>query len=74
MLNSSDGLDLIAVGLGAELIIVPEFSLTSVSLKDILVSTVTWKLVAHPAAVGAKVRRRSACYYGENIKDVCRHE
>lgn len=50
MLNSAHRLDLIGVCLGAIFIVASVLSLASVSLKDVLISTVTGKLIANPAA------------------------
>ena len=52
MLHAADRLDLIGVRLGAEVVIVFVLALTSVSLEDVLVSTVTGELVAHPPVEG----------------------
>lgn len=48
MLHPANGLHLIGVSLGTVLIIVSELALTSVSLENVLVSTVTGELVGHP--------------------------
>ena len=48
VLHAADRLDLIGVSLGAKLVVVFELALTSVSLEDVLVSTITRELVAHP--------------------------
>lgn len=50
LLNSAHRLDLIGVCLGAVLIVASVLSLVSVPLKDVLISTVTGKLIAYPAA------------------------
>ena len=49
MLDPTNGLHLVGVSLGAELIVVSVLSLVSVSLQDVLVTTVTRELVGHPA-------------------------
>lgn len=50
MLDSSDGLDLGSLGVGAKLAIALELSPVAVTLQDVLVATVTRVLVAHKAA------------------------
>lgn len=50
MLDPTNGLHLVGVSLGAELIVVSVLALVSVSLQDVLVATVTRELVGHPAA------------------------
>lgn len=50
MLDPTNGLHLVGVSLGAELVVVSVLSLVSVSLQDVLVATVTRELVGHPAA------------------------
>lgn len=50
VLDPTDGLHLVGVGLGAELVVVSVLALVSVSLQDVLVTTVTGELVGHPAA------------------------
>lgn len=64
MLDPADGLDLVGVGLGAVLIVVPELSLASVSLQDVLVSTVAGELIGHPAVDKERKRRAelSVCF------------
>ncbi len=50
LLNSAHRLDLIGVCLGAVLVVASVLCLVSVPLKDVLISTVTGKLIAYPAA------------------------
>lgn len=50
VLDPTDGLHLVGVSLGAELVVVSVLALVSVSLQDVLVTTVTGELVGHPAA------------------------
>lgn len=50
VLDPTNGLHLVGVSLGAELVVVSVLSLVSVSLQDVLVATVTRELVGHPAA------------------------
>lgn len=50
MLDPTNGLHLVGVSLGAELIVVSVLALVSVSLQDVLVATVTRELIGHPAA------------------------
>lgn len=52
MLDPTNGLHLVGVSLGAELIVVSVLALVSVSLQDVLVATVTRELIGHPAAGG----------------------
>lgn len=52
LLNSAHRLDLIGVCLGAVLVVASVLCLVSVPLKDVLISTVTGKLIAYPAARG----------------------
>lgn len=52
VLDPTDGLHLVGVSLGAELVVVSVFALVSVSLQDVLVTTVTGELVGHPAVGG----------------------
>lgn len=54
MLDPTDGLHLVGVSLGAELVVVSVLALVSVSLQDVLVTTVTGELVGHPAAGGER--------------------
>lgn len=61
LLNPADWLNLVAVGLGAVLIVVSVFSFIPVPLKDVLVSTVTRELVGHPAEE-AEGRRNKVSY------------
>lgn len=49
MLNPTNGLHLVGVSLGAELVVVSVLSLVSVSLQDVLVASISWELVGHPA-------------------------
>lgn len=49
LLDSTDGLDLEGLSVGAELSVVLVLSSVTVTLHDVLVSTVTRILVAHPA-------------------------
>lgn len=57
MLDPADGLHLVGVSLGAELIVVSVLALVSVSLQDVLVTTVTGELVGNPAAGKERERR-----------------
>lgn len=57
VLDPTDGLHLVGVSLGAELIVVSVLALVSVSLQDVLVTTVTGELVGHPAAGKMRERR-----------------
>ncbi len=50
LLNSAHRLDLIGVCLRAVLVVASVLSLVSVPLKDVLISTVSGKLIADPAA------------------------
>lgn len=50
VLDPTDGLHLVGVRLGAELVVLSVLALVSVSLQDVLVATVTRELVGHPAA------------------------
>lgn len=52
LLDPTNGLHLVGVSLGAELIVVSVLALVSVSLQDVLVATVAGELVSHPAAEG----------------------
>lgn len=52
MLDPTNGLHLVGVSLGAELIVVSVLALVPVSLQDVLVATVTRELIGHPAAGG----------------------
>lgn len=52
VLDPTNGLHLVGVSLGAVLIVVSVLALASVSLQDVLVTTVTRELVGHPAAQG----------------------
>lgn len=54
VLDSADRLDLVGVSLSAVLVVVSVLSLVSVSLQDVLVTTVTGELIGHPA-----VKRRA---------------
>lgn len=58
MLHPADRLHLVGVSLGAVLIIVSELALASVSLENVLVSTVTGELVGHPPGKRKKERGR----------------
>lgn len=58
MLHPANGLHLIGVSLGTELIIVSELALTSVSLENVLVSTVTGELVGDPPRKRERERAR----------------
>lgn len=49
MLDPTNGLHLVGVSLGAVLVVVSVLALVSVSLQDVLVTTVTRELVGHPA-------------------------
>lgn len=49
VLDPTDGLHLVGVSLGAELVVVSVLALVSVPLQDVLVTTVTGELVGHPA-------------------------
>lgn len=50
LLDPTDGLHLVGVSLGAVLVVVSVLSLVSVSLHDVLVTTVTRELIGNPAA------------------------
>lgn len=50
VLDPTNGLHLVGVSLGAVLVVVSVLALVSVSLQDVLVTTVTRELVGHPAA------------------------
>lgn len=52
VLDPTNGLHLVGVSLGAELVVVSVLALVSVSLQDVLVATVTRELVGDPAARG----------------------
>lgn len=56
VLDPTDGLHLVGVSLGAELVVVSVLALVSVSLQDVLVTTVTGELVGHPATGGERGR------------------
>lgn len=51
VLNPAERLDLVGVSLSAELVVVSVLALAPVSLKDVLITTITWELVRHPATV-----------------------
>lgn len=52
VLDPTDGLHLVGVSLGAELVVVSVLALVSVPLQNVLVTTVTGELVGHPAGEG----------------------
>lgn len=56
VLDPTNGLHLVGVSLGAELVVVSVLALVSVSLQDVLVATVTRELVGNPAAKGGRER------------------
>lgn len=49
VLDSTDGLDLGSVSVGAELPVASVLSSVAVTLHDVLITTITRVLVAHPA-------------------------
>lgn len=57
LLDPTNGLHLVGVSLGAELVVVSVLALVSVSLQDVLVTTVTRELVGHPAAEKERARK-----------------
>lgn len=66
VLDPTNGLHLVGVGLGAVLVVVSVLALVSVSLQDVLVATVTRELVGNPAAERRRQGRREE---GESTSD-----
>lgn len=69
VLDPTNGLHLVGVSLGAELVVVSVLALVSVSLQDVLVATVTRELVGNPAAKGGRERERGGRVSQGQIKE-----
>lgn len=73
VLDPTDGLHLVGVSLGAELVVVSVLALVSVSLQDVLVTTVTGELVGHPAAGEERGRNevnKEVLGHGWNVENI----